>query len=573
MKPIDRLADISFLKNHGVDRIFKMDSSKPVQGSKERFYIMRPKAFNARLLVEQIKGEQTAGHDRRYTVVMVPRSLYICEKIFEEHGLHGCVHTEALPLHTIPIDNDIITMELDLFYSSYFLHHDETWVHAAASALVSLQQEFGKLQNVYAIGQCAKNTWDLSQTLLEYEPDITGLQSQIEHLIIMDRDVDLVTPLCSQVTYEGLLDDIFGIQCGVIEFGKEVTQSEKSVKSVLSSNDSLFEEVRNRHFSTVYKLLSTKARELQKNYGNVDSMSVSQLKSFVADDLQSLKQLHRSLTLHISACEVITKKKTAEGDLAELLATEHGLLQGHGMTENMKYIEELIHRQQNPVNLLRLLCLLSLVKDGLSPDTYDSLKTLFLHSHGYQHILTFHNLAKLGLFTKRLPPQQATVKLPGTSGSSIKLSAAKINLPKKSSFQMLSKNLQLIRKPGKEDDLRNPTDMAYVFSGAYTPLSCRLVELILQKRGFSGLEDSIKLTTNTYYQSTRAQSARGSKIQEMNTSGASKDQTVLVFFLGGVTYSEIAALRFLGQTTGNRFLILTTNILTGNRFISQLKTV
>ena len=27
-------------------------------------------------------------------------------------------------------------------------------------------------------------------------------------------EVDYVTPLCSQVTYEGLLDDIFGIHCG-----------------------------------------------------------------------------------------------------------------------------------------------------------------------------------------------------------------------------------------------------------------------------------------------------------------------------------------------------------------------
>lgn len=27
-------------------------------------------------------------------------------------------------------------------------------------------------------------------------------------------DVDLVTPLCSQVVYEGLVDDIFRIKCG-----------------------------------------------------------------------------------------------------------------------------------------------------------------------------------------------------------------------------------------------------------------------------------------------------------------------------------------------------------------------
>ncbi|KAF6033144.1 VPS33B [Bugula neritina] len=214
------------------------------------------------------------------------------------------------------------------------------------------------------------------------------------------------------------------------------------------------------------------------------------------------------------------------------------------------------------------MCLLSLVKDGLSPETYESLKTAFLQSHGYQHVLTFHNLLKLGLFTKRANPSQTTVKLPGGSSSSLKIATGKLNLPRKSSFQILSKNLHLIPKSGVEIDLRNPTDMSYVFSGAYTPLSCRLVELVIEKRGFTGIEDSVKLITNSFGQSVKAQSARGGK-PGGSQSRDPADQTVVVFFLGGVTYSEIAALRFLGHKYGNRFLILSTNIITGDRFISQ----
>jgi len=33
--------------------------------------------------------------------------------------------------------------------------------------------------------------------------------------IVCDTDCDYVTPLCSQVTYEGLLDDMFGINSGM----------------------------------------------------------------------------------------------------------------------------------------------------------------------------------------------------------------------------------------------------------------------------------------------------------------------------------------------------------------------
>lgn len=55
--------------------------------------------------------------------------------------------------------------------------------------------------------------------------------------IYIPPEMDLVTPLCSQVTYEGLLDDMFGIQCGYVEFGPEITQKDQPVKVHLSSDD------------------------------------------------------------------------------------------------------------------------------------------------------------------------------------------------------------------------------------------------------------------------------------------------------------------------------------------------
>lgn len=41
------------------------------------------------------------------------------------------------------------------------------------------------------------------------EPQLTP---QIDNLLIIDRNVDLLTPLLSQLTYEGLIDETFGIQ-------------------------------------------------------------------------------------------------------------------------------------------------------------------------------------------------------------------------------------------------------------------------------------------------------------------------------------------------------------------------
>lgn len=36
----------------------------------------------------------------------------------------------------------------------------------------------------------------------------------IDSLVVIDRQVDMVTPLCSQLTYEGLVDELIGLQAG-----------------------------------------------------------------------------------------------------------------------------------------------------------------------------------------------------------------------------------------------------------------------------------------------------------------------------------------------------------------------
>jgi len=53
----------------------------------------------------------------------------------------------------------------------------------------------------------------------------------------------MVSPLCSPVTYEGLIDEVFGITCGVVEFDKDVTGSDKAVKVALNNKDEVFRSI------------------------------------------------------------------------------------------------------------------------------------------------------------------------------------------------------------------------------------------------------------------------------------------------------------------------------------------
>ena len=50
-----------------------------------------------------------------------------------------------------------------------------------------------------------------------------------------------------------------------------------------------------------------------------------------------------------------------------------------------------------------------------------------------------------------------------------------------------------------------------------------------------------------------------------------KIRTTVIFFVGGVTYAEIAALRLMSrQQRTRRFLIATTSIMNGNKMLRDL---
>lgn len=57
--------------------------------------------------------------------------------------------------------------------------------------------------------------------------------------------------------------------------------------------------------------------------------------------------------------------------------------------------------------------------------------------------------------------------------------------------------------------------------------------------------------------------------------GTDARKKILVYFIGGVTFAEIAAIRFLNNLFADKklkFIIATTSIITGNRSVAQLRT-
>lgn len=532
-----------------VEHIYRLE---PIMrsGGKHRFYITRPDMLAVSQISEHIQSDNKAREYREYKIIFVPRKLTACEFILEREGVYGFVKIlEWTNLHLIPLDEHLLSLEQHNTLQSLYLDKDYTMLHTVAHSIIMLEEIYGTIPVVHGKGHLADNVWQLVDRLKDAKKDPTVLKPGgpgITELILFDRQCDLVTPLCSQLTYEGILDDTFGIKSGYVEFDKALTG--KNVKVLLNANDPVYSQTRALHFSAVPRILSHISRQLQYSYDEGrSSQSIPELKTFVKR-LPELRKKHDSLATHLKVSEQILARKRA-GEFQKQLLYERGVLEGADKIQIADYIEECIHRQLNFRIPLRLLCLMSTINNGIKAKYLMPLKQQYLHSYGYKHLVTFHNLQKLGLLQEKAEEPVGVGQAP------------------RNTFKQLSRLLKLVPKDPGFYDVQARKDMAYVFGGAYKPLSCAAVEYVVRNGTWKGLDDVVKSWHGSVF--SHEQSSRMSTRREAVVSVPSQ-RTVLVYFIGGCTFSEISALQFLSETTQCRYIVATTNILNHISLIDSL---
>lgn len=87
-----------------------------------------------------------------------------------------------------------------------------------------------------------------------------------------------------------------------------------------------------------------------------------------------------------------------------------------------------------------------------------------------------------------------------------------------------------------------------MFNGL-APLSVRLIEIMIRQRGFANIKKQLNLL----------QGAPFFPPNEAEFFAMPKKKKILVYYVGGVTYAEIAAIRLLNKLfTDTKFVIATT---------------
>jgi len=552
-------------------------------------------------------------------VIWVPRRTLVCNKILEEAGVLGDISVEEFPLHFIPLEQDVLSLALQDSFADLYLvrvfaityfgrtfadgiqRKDPTSVFLAAQALWPLQQKYGLFPRIIGKGDNAKRLMELlfrmrSEASTEENASANvsrfGMMpsAAIESLVVIDREVDLATPLLTQLTYEGLIDELYGIKHNQAEVDSSIvgvapaaqpsgkapaapTQQGLKRKIQLDSSDKLYDQTRDANFGIVSSLLNKVARRLQSEYeSRHGAKSTTELREFV-NKLPGYQSEQQSLKIHTGLVEDIMKH-TESNIFRRTLDVQQNLNSGFDPSSEHDSIEELIARDLPLRIILRLLCLESCLSGGLRPKDLDSFKRQILHAYGYQHLLTLDALEKMQLLQTRTSANALYIPNPlgaTTDGG-------------RTNYAYLRKVLRLIVEEVNEQD---PNDIAYVYSG-YAPLSVRLVQCIIQKQyllsitkgatatngvstaghGWQGFEDALKNVKGETFNKVQKGNELAVKARHM-LSGTGAMKTVVVMFLGGITFTEIAALRFLAkQEEGKRrILICTTGLLNGNEMV------
>jgi len=142
----------------------------------------------------------------------VPRKNTICETRLKNRGVFGNFkgNTHEWTCDIFPVDHDVLSMELPLAFRDVTVDEDPSSLYAAAQALAALQDVFGPVNRFSGQGRAAKQVLDLLRRI-RAEQGAPEKAPGIDHLVVLDRGVDLLSPMLTQLTYEGLIDEFFGI--------------------------------------------------------------------------------------------------------------------------------------------------------------------------------------------------------------------------------------------------------------------------------------------------------------------------------------------------------------------------
>mmetsp|Transcript_18874 Transcript_18874/g.31201 ORF Transcript_18874/g.31201 Transcript_18874/m.31201 type:complete len:660 (-) Transcript_18874:838-2817(-) len=526
-------------------------------------YFLRPSSLPHTMHVShRIKNWKSRTHHR---IVYLPQATAMCHKVLSNLGINSLpnVTIHRLQADVFPLESDLLSLEYPHAVREAEVEGTpSSLITAMSRSLLKIQDVVGTIPRVQALGPLAEAVVKKMMTM-RLEEHLAGQSTgevpaeNVAAMMVIDRKVDMLTPMLTPLTYEGLLDDVVGIDCGFLNVNVQVLNPDDAdpehVALGINGSDSLFTEVRDQHVEKFGSFLQNQAKALQQSHANFTNKEtkkdLDEIHQFVKQIPIFTKNL-RSLTNHIHLAELV-KETTEESGFRERWQTERSMVEGELCYETL---EDLIAMQYDPFRILQLLALQSITGGGIKSAKYDSLRRDVVQTYGYEYLFVLNNLEKAGLVRRREWMDSAA------------------------GFNSIRKAMILINA---EVDPVDPDDVSYVSSG-YAPLSVRLLQTAI--KGWQGKDETLKElpgrlvdVTQQYPPQDFATAVKSKPSQSLGAlaqakKDGAKKPTMLMVYVGGVTYMEIAALRFLSKRASFPYhiVVVTTKVINGSALLQSL---
>lgn len=592
----------SWLRNKGIDKIYKFDPKNPPPRRKQLVYFISADLLTFKHVLDQISGYEALspageGEIRPYNVIVLPTILHTFDELLEAEGLYGVVELYKFNWDFLNLDTGLLSLEIGVrFFREVFIRNDSSLLGAVAHTFRLYNMVLKRPMLTLAYGEHSETILRTVHRIENFRQapfrDETKDNPDFTAMIVMDRDKDYASCLLTSVVYSALLLELFTYKSGYLtidlennkiameklEFLKLNTESgaakkETSTLRMSETNDAIFKENRYRHFTEVTGLLNSQAKSLGVEGKSFKDMKINEMNEFVTNKLPQVAAQKKELFKHLMTCEAIVQE--LGGHFVRHQTIEEHLLLNENRKQVLTYVEEQLSTEARKFGTLRLMCLFH-VTCGLTPDEATRFITNYCNAFGHQHLTVFSNLSAAKLFPD--------VSIGGKSNI-----LSNISLPiQKTPFQNDANKLKLFpvepdkspQSPAKSAGInmkKDSTCPSYVFNGNYIPVVAQLANILLKSPTFDEMAAKLshldvkvagKFADDSGLLRSLKEVAAGVKKNDLSPPiFPLRPRTLFVFIVGGVTYAEIAACNLVERFTGSKIVLASDAIISGSDLV------
>uniref|UniRef100_A0A915EW98 Uncharacterized protein n=1 Tax=Ditylenchus dipsaci TaxID=166011 RepID=A0A915EW98_9BILA len=568
IKQLDVVLSARTLAAHNVVKNLSLRNQNAVYVEAAHFiYFISPCMPSVELLIKNFVEKTKSSDNRLHHVMIVPEvTSPLQERLKADAKIASRIESvTSLPLHWFPTEQpDFLHLAQTQLSHKMLIDGDWNFLYKCAVALLQLENLMPETPIFYSKGEWSARIVDMlkkNRKKNESKQSI-GDRLDVDSVVIMDRWLDPLSPLLTQFTFGGAIDELFAtdvqgkIRMPLHEFEELPNDGSTAVKEI-NLHDEIYEQLQDLHVNAVGGKLKEILKDLREEEDQQKKVQLnnklSDYKMFVAKLPQLMKTKESTSTFTKLAMALQRRQSDFQ---TEIVKCEQEILANVWSDKVIPFVENSIIEARPCTTIMRLIALQSLAANGLKPAVLQAYKKLFIQSYGIYELQWWLKLQIAGLLRCTINESRFDIRSPLVD------------------YQSLAKSYRL-NYPEVDEVQRS--DISYAYNGR--------ASLLVRY-----LEDGIK---NSWQGFTKTEEGNGkdieSKLQKMESMSispilsnplrafqqntpletANPKSKKMLFVVGGLTRAEISSIQLLSK---HFCLICTTTNINGDSFLNSFRT-